>query len=71
MRGFLLEKIKKEMELIMNTQCPECDAVVEIADDAIIGEIADCEECSAELEVTALEPLTVALAPEIEEDWGE
>ena len=28
-------------------------------------------ELLAELEVTALEPLTLAMAPEIEEDWGE
>ena len=55
----------------MNVNCPECDASVEIADDAIVGEIAECEECGVELEVTGLDPLAIELAPEIEEDWGE
>ena len=27
--------------------------------------------CGAELEITALEPITLALAPQEEEDWGE
>ena len=30
-----------------------------------------CPGCGAELEITALEPLTLALAPQEEEDWGE
>jgi alpha-aminoadipate carrier protein LysW len=37
----------------------------------VAGEILPCGECLAELEVTLLEPLTLALAPEVEEDWGE
>jgi alpha-aminoadipate carrier protein LysW len=37
----------------------------------VVGEILPCAECSAELEVTGLAPLTVAVAPEVEEDWGE
>jgi alpha-aminoadipate carrier protein LysW len=35
------------------------------------SEIFECAECLSELEIVALEPLMVALAPEIEEDWGE
>ena len=35
------------------------------------NEIAQCPECGAELEVASLEPLTLALAPQEEEDWGE
>ena len=30
-----------------------------------------CPDCGAELEITSLDPLTVELAPEVEEDWGE
>ncbi|MEM7335905.1 MAG: lysine biosynthesis protein LysW [Chloroflexota bacterium] len=52
-------------------ECIECAAEVEVPSDAIVGELLICEECDAELEVTALIPLTIALAPEVEEDWGE
>ncbi len=37
----------------------------------MIGEIIYCPDCNAELEVLGLEPPTVALAPQLEEDWGE
>ncbi len=37
----------------------------------MLGEVVECAECGAELEIVALEPLTVELAPEVEEDWGE
>lgn len=56
----------------MNTVlCPECEADVELPSDVLLGEIIECEDCSAELEVTKLDPLTVEMAPEVEEDWGE
>ena len=51
--------------------CPECAAEVELDDDVMEGEIVDCPECGVELEVVGLGPLTLALAPEEEEDWGE
>ncbi len=56
---------------MIQTVCPECQADVELEDDAVIGEITPCVECGLELEVTGIDPLTVAPAPEIEEDWGE
>ncbi len=52
-------------------ECPECAAEVELPDDVVEGEIVQCPECDVELEVTSLTPLTVDLAPEEEEDWGE
>lgn len=51
--------------------CPECAAEVELDSDVMLGEIIECPDCAAELEVTSLEPVTVELAPEVEEDWGE
>jgi alpha-aminoadipate carrier protein LysW len=51
--------------------CPECGATLEIAADVLANEILPCGDCGAELEVTSLDPLEVALAPEVEEDWGE
>ena len=52
-------------------ECLECGGSVQVADDAMLGEVMECIECSAELEIISLDPLTVELAPEIEEDWGE
>lgn len=51
--------------------CPECDGKVELQEPVRLSEIAECPECSMELEVTAVDPVKLELAPEIEEDWGE
>jgi alpha-aminoadipate carrier protein LysW len=51
--------------------CPECAAQIEIGGDVVAGEIVQCPECGVELEVLSTAPLTVDLAPEVEEDWGE
>jgi alpha-aminoadipate/glutamate carrier protein LysW len=52
-------------------ECPECAAELELTGDLEVGEIIVCPDCGAELEVMSLEPVTVDLAPEVEEDWGE
>jgi len=50
--------------------CPSCEAELEF--EAVEeGEIVECEECGAELEVTSLDPPQLSEAPEEEEDWGE
>lgn len=51
-------------------ECPECAAAI-VARPTLAGEILDCGDCGAELEVMSLNPLVLALAPEVEEDWGE
>jgi alpha-aminoadipate carrier protein LysW len=51
-------------------QCPECFAEVALTN-VMQNEIAQCPGCGAELEVVSIAPLTLALAPEEEEDWGE
>ncbi|MGD1034224.1 MAG: lysine biosynthesis protein LysW [Candidatus Dormibacteria bacterium] len=51
--------------------CPECDAQVEIGDDAEVGEILSCPECGADLEIRGLAPARLDVAPPEEEDWGE
>jgi alpha-aminoadipate carrier protein LysW len=55
----------------LQAECPECAAEVSLPDDTITSEIVHCPECNVELEVTNLDPLTLELAPEEEEDWGE
>jgi alpha-aminoadipate carrier protein LysW len=51
--------------------CPECGAEVQISKSARLYEIIVCVSCSSELEVVALSPTMLVLAPEVEEDWGE
>ena len=51
--------------------CPECDAAVVFDRSPLNGEIANCTDCTAELEVVCADPITLELAPEVEEDWGE
>jgi alpha-aminoadipate carrier protein LysW len=54
----------------METECPECAGTVSIAAPEK-GEIVECPECGVELEVVSVDPPSLALAPEEEEDWGE
>jgi alpha-aminoadipate carrier protein LysW len=51
--------------------CPECEAPVRFAREPLQGQVQRCTGCGAELEVTSNNPLTLELAPEVEEDWGE
>lgn len=57
--------------ITIEAACPECDAGVRFDRSPLNGQIARCSDCGAELEVTSTNPLTLALAPEVEEDWGE
>ena len=52
-------------------RCPECDATITVGTDAVKGEVLACPDCGAELEVRETSPVTLALAPEAQEDWGE
>ena len=54
----------------VTTECTECAARI-TASVALPGEILDCGDCGAELEVRSVSPLVLALAPQVEEDWGE
>ena len=57
----------------MKQKCPECDAYVEIPDDAISGEIVTCLDCGMDYEIKIKGEKVIELAPaELEgEDWGE
>lgn len=52
-------------------ECPVCAADVEIAGDAMAGEVLACEDCGTELEILELDPVKLAEAPSAEEDWGQ
>ena len=51
--------------------CPEGEAQIELASGTEVGEILVCSDCGVDLEVTALDPASVQLAPMEQEDWGE
>jgi len=45
--------------------CPDCHEPVEIKEEnPKVGEIIECENCGAEIEITSLEPLSVSLIEE-------
>lgn len=52
-------------------ECIECGGELDLAPDLELGEIVVCPDCGSELEVLALDPIKLDLAPEVEEDWGE
>ena len=51
--------------------CLECEAEIVIPADAVENELLRCPDCGVELEIISLHPLTLELAPDVEEDWGE
>ncbi len=56
---------------MLQSSCPECDGEIRLPANTLKGEIVTCPDCGVELEVIDLDPLTLDLAPEEEEDWGE
>lgn len=56
---------------VETTDCPECEANLPLATAPEIHEIIECVDCFVELEVTGVAPLELAVAPDVEEDWGE
>lgn len=51
--------------------CPECSTGVVLPENLRASEIVECADCHSELEVAVVDPLTLVLAPDVEEDWGE
>lgn len=51
--------------------CPECDSSIRFDRAPLQGQVVRCGDCGVELEVTSASPITLELAPEVEEDWGE
>jgi len=52
------------------TSCPECDNVLDVAEDEMEeGDVVACEECGSEFEVVGVEPLELArMDDELDED---
>jgi alpha-aminoadipate carrier protein LysW len=59
------------MSTVTVLACPSCEDEVRIDESARLNEIIECASCRSELEVVAVNPVVLAIAPEVEEDWGE
>jgi alpha-aminoadipate/glutamate carrier protein LysW len=57
----------------LNVSCTECGAELVVPNDAIVGEIVSCKDCSSEYEVAEVASGSVLLKPaeQVGEDWGE
>jgi alpha-aminoadipate carrier protein LysW len=55
--------------------CPECEADVQVDEDVDKGDIVECPDCGAQLEVVGLDPIELDLIleeeEEDEEEWDE
>ncbi len=53
--------------------CLECDAPINVPEDADVGEIVSCPECGADFEIAKKNGANVELkaAESVGEDWGE
>lgn len=52
-------------------QCPVCAVDIQFEADTVKGELIECPDCGTELEVVNVNPAELALAPELDEDWGQ
>jgi len=60
------------MSVAVSIECPVCAGAVDIPNDVMLGELLDCDDCSAELEVREVSPgVELAEAPMAAEDWGQ
>ena len=53
------------------SECTVCGARLALAEDILVGELIECEDCGSELEIVSTDPLQIEEAPEAEEDWGQ
>ncbi|MBU9723426.1 MULTISPECIES: lysine biosynthesis protein LysW [Bacillaceae] len=55
-----------------NLSCLVCQSDIKFGNESFVGEIIECSDCGEEHEVVEENgSLTIGLAPEIEESWGE
>lgn len=48
--------------------CPECEAEIHVDEDLDKGEMINCEECDARLEVVGLDPVELDLVVDDDEE---
>ena len=48
----------------MKTKCPDCQTVLVIPKEAPVGEIIECTNCGAEIELVSKNPLKIEILEE-------
>ena len=51
--------------------CPECEADVQVDEDADKGDVLECNDCGSLLEVVGLDPIELDLSVQDDEDLEE
>ncbi|MCS6873173.1 MAG: hypothetical protein N2Z23_05605 [Pyrinomonadaceae bacterium] len=51
--------------------CPECEEEIYVDEDAEEGDIVDCEECGARLELLSLSPVEFVIIEDEYEDYDD
>ncbi len=55
---------------MQTTKCPNCNSDVIIEDELYEGDLINCSNCAAELEIVSLHPLQLSeIKDEPENDW--
>ncbi|MDP2766330.1 MAG: hypothetical protein Q8O41_02615 [Candidatus Methanoperedens sp.] len=56
---------------MQTAKCPVCNSDVIIEEDAFKGDLAECVNCGAELEIISLHPLQIAIIEsDLDEDFA-
>lgn len=57
----------------MKKECQDCGVIINVPDDALVGEIVTCPDCGADFEITSKTRNMVDLKPaeSVGEDWGQ
>jgi len=57
---------------MQSEKCPDCEAAIDVPENAVQGEIVSCSDCGLDLEV-AITPQGRSIKPVVieKEDWGE
>jgi alpha-aminoadipate carrier protein LysW len=58
---------------VLNIECKDCAAQINVPDDAVVGEIVTCPDCGADFEIASKSNEKVELKPAetVGEDWGQ
>lgn len=56
--------MEKNKQFIDSVICKDCDEPVELKKEIEVGEIVECQNCGAEMEIISIEPLEISLIEE-------
>jgi len=56
--------MENKPKFVQSVVCKDCDEPVELNREIQVGEIIECQNCGAEMEVISLDPLEISLIEE-------